>query len=85
MYWKQLGTNQSVILSTCTIVHKFIEVSDIKNVAVINIIICNKKQARQAVHRQPIFISDSEHDYILEKIERRDYIEYERKIHNDDK
>ena len=44
-----------------------------------------KKQALQAVQRQPIFISDADHDYIMDKIELRDNIEYEIKIHNDDK
>ena len=30
-------------------------------------------------------IYDSDHDYIIDAIERCDHIEYERKIHNDDK
>ena len=48
-------------------------------------IICNKKQARQDVQRQQICIYDTDHDYIIDKIERRDHIEYEKQIHNDDK
>ena len=35
--------------------------------------------------RQPICIDDAYHDYIIDEIERRDNIGYERKIHNDDK
>ena len=37
------------------------------------------------MYRQPVCIYDADHDYILDEIERRDHIEYERKIHNDDK
>ena len=59
--------------------------SAIKNVADIPGIICNKKQALEDVQIQPICISDTDHDYILDKIECRYIIEYERQIHNDDK
>ena len=38
--------------------------------------ICNKKQARQAVLRQPICISDADHDYNIYEIDHRDNIEY---------
>ena len=34
---------------------------------------------------QPIYINDTNHDYILYGIDHSDHIEYERKIHNDDK
>ena len=37
------------------------------------------------MQRQPIFIADAYHDYILNEIERWDNIEYEIQIHNDDK
>ena len=77
-YWQQHGKNKSFIISTRTIVHPCLEVSVIKNVADITRIIWNKKQARQAVQRQPIFIADADNDYILDKIEQSDYIEYER-------
>ena len=39
------------------------------------------KKALQAVQRQPICISDAGHDYILDEIEHRYHIEYERQIH----
>ena len=84
-YWQQHRTNQSVIISTRTIVHQYLEVSVIKNVTDIPRGIFNKKQPHQAVQRQPIFIDDEYHDYILYEIERRDNIEYERQVHNDDK
>ena len=83
-YWRQHRTNQNVIISTRRIVHQCLEMSIINNAADIPRIICNKKQVRQAVQRQPICIADADHDYILDKIERRDNIEYEIQIHNDD-
>ena len=36
------------------------------------------------MQRQPIYIADTDHDYGLYEIERRDHIEYERKIQNGD-
>ena len=59
--------------------------SVIKNVADITSIICNKKQSCQAVQKQLIFIADTDHDYIIDKIEHYDHIDYEIQIHNDDK
>ena len=56
-----------------------------KNIADINRSICNKKQALNTVHMQPIFIYDEYHDYIIDKINSHDNIEYKGKIHNDDK
>ena len=47
--------------------------------------VCNKKQSHQDDQRQPIFISDAYHDYILYEIEHRNHIEHEKLIHNDDK
>ena len=34
---------------------------------------------------QPICIADADHDYILNEVERRDHIDYERQIYNDNK
>ena len=56
----------------------------LNNISGITSGICDKK-ARQAVQRQPIFIADAYHGYILDEIERCDHIDYEGKIHNDDK
>ena len=37
------------------------------------------------MYRQQSCIADADHDYVLDENERRDHIEYERQIHNDDK
>ena len=69
-YWQQLGTKEGVIIAICTIVHTLLDVLKIKYFADTPIILCNKKQARKAVQIHPIFISDADHDYILDEIER---------------
>ena len=71
-----------MIVATCTIVHTFLDVSTIKDVAYTPMSLCAKKQAQKAVQRHPICISDAYHDYILYEIELWDQIEYERNLHN---
>ena len=55
-----------------------------KDVAYITRIICNKKALRYVI-RQLKCISDAYHNYIIDEIERRANIDYERQIQNDDK
>ena len=40
--------------------------------------ICLRTQAKKAISRQPICLSDYDYDYILEEIDQQDKIEYER-------
>ena len=40
----------------------------------------NNTGKKKAISRQPICLSDYEYDYILEEIDQRDKIEYEREI-----
>ena len=42
------------------------------------------KKSLQDIHRQPIFIADADHDYVLDEIEHHDHIYYESQIHNYD-
>ena len=46
--------------------------------------VCNKNQARKAVQRRPICLTDSDRDFILDEIKRRGIIEYKRKMSVDD-
>ena len=83
-YWQQDVTNQSIIISTRTIFHTCIEVSDFKECFRNPQSICNKnKNAR--LSRDNHFFSDADHDYIIDEVQSHDHIEYERQIHNDDK
>ena len=47
--------------------------------------VCTKNQACKAIQRIPICLTDSDHDFILDKIKIRDTIEYERKTGVDDR
>ena len=42
--------------------------------------ICSRTQANKAISRQPICLTDADYNYILEEIDRRDKIEFEREI-----
>ena len=46
--------------------------------------VCNRNKSCKALKRRPIFLIDSDHDFILDKIKRRDTIKYERGIRVDD-
>ena len=41
-------------------------------------IICNKIQASKSVQRNPLCLTESNHDFILDKIKFRDTNEYDR-------
>ena len=56
-------------MATRTIVHPYLDVANIKDVAYLTCSLC-KKQAQRAVQRHPIFISDKYHDYISDEIEQ---------------
>ena len=71
-YWKQLGTKERVMIEAYNIAHPCLYMSTIKYVADTPISLRNKKQARKNVKRHPMCISDADHDYILDEIERRD-------------
>ena len=40
--------------------------------------VCTRTQEKKATSKQPIFLTDSDYDYILEEIGRRDKVEFER-------
>ena len=42
--------------------------------------ICSNTQAKKSISRQPIRLTDSDYDYILEEIGCRDKIEFEREV-----
>ena len=55
----------------------------IHNLKVINLIptsICSRTQAKKSISRQTICLTDADYDNILEEIDRRDKIEFEREI-----
>ena len=77
MIFKEDENEHIVIISTCTIFHPCIDVSVLKDYAYITSNFFNKKQARQDLQRQLVFITYSYYDYILYKNK------HERHINND--
>ena len=43
--------------------------------------VCNRNQSLQALHRHPVFSTDSDHDHIIDDIVSKDKIKYERNIY----
>ena len=54
---------------THTILNICINVVAVKYVNDIPRSVCNRNQTKQVLQRQPIFLTDSDNDYILEEIE----------------
>ena len=71
-YWKQQSLQQNIIFTTRTILHPRLDVVRIKYVQDIPKTSCNKIQAKKFIQRHPICMTDSDHDYILNDIERRE-------------
>ena len=67
-------------MPTRTILHPQLEVDAITDFHLIPTSICSITQAKKAISRQPICLTDADYDYILEEIARRDKIEFEREI-----
>ena len=47
--------------------------------------VCSKNQAHKAIQGSPICLTDSDHDFILDKIKLIDTIANERKINGDER
>ena len=71
---------QDIVVPTGTIVQTCLDGIVVKYVHDLPIIICNRNQARRYLNRNIICFADSDHDYILDKIVRREKFEYERNI-----
>ena len=79
-YWNQQPKNHVITVPTCTILHPKLEVNAITDYNAIPTSICSITQAKKTISRQPICLTDADYDYILEEIDQRDKIEYEREI-----
>ena len=60
-----------------------LNISAVKDVAYIPRSICNNKRAQQALQKHPIFITEADNDYILDKIILRYQIYYKKHINID--
>ena len=71
-YWNQQPKNNFITVPTCTILHPQLEVNAVTDFHSIPRSVCTKTQANKAISRQPICLTDSECDYILEEIGRQE-------------
>ena len=79
-YWNQQSKHHVITVPTRTILHPQLEVNAITDFHAIPTSICSRTQAKKPISRQPICLTDSDYDYILEEIVRRDKIEFEREV-----
>ena len=63
-----------------TLPHPQLEVNAVTDFHEIPTSVCTRTQAKKSIPRQPICLTDSDYDYILEEIGRRDKIEFERDV-----
>ena len=63
-YWNQQPNNHVITVSTSTILHTKLEVNVITDFNAIPTSICSRTQAKKAISRQPICLSDFDYDYI---------------------
>ena len=80
-YWNQQPNHHVITLPTRTILHPQLEGDAITYFHAIPTSICSRTQAKKTISRKPICFSDFNYDYILEEIDQRDKIEFEREIY----
>ena len=71
-YWKQQPLQQTIIVPTRTILHPRLDVIIIRYVQDIPKNLCSRNQAKKAIQRHPIIMTDADYDYILDEIEHRE-------------
>ena len=82
-YWGKLPQKNNIIVSTCTIVHPCLDDMAVMEVKIPKGVF-DGAQARKAIQRCPICLTESDYYYIINKVKCRYIIEYERKMIVDD-
>ena len=62
-------------MPTSTILHPQLEVNALTDFHAITTSVCYRTQAKEAISRQPVCLTDSDYDYISEETGRYDKIE----------
>ena len=85
-YWNQQPKHHVITVPTRTILHPQLEVNAVTDFHEIPKSICTRTQAKKSISIQPICLTYSDYDYILEEIGRQDKIEFERyeEVYSDD-
>ena len=86
LYWNQQPKQNFITVPTRTILHPQLEVNAVTDFHLITTRVCTRTQAKKSISIQSICLTDSDYDYILEEISRRDKIEFERdvEVYSDD-
>ena len=63
-YWNQQPRHHVITVRTCTIIHPQLEVNAVTEFYSILTSICTRTQAKKAISRQPICLTDFDYDYI---------------------
>ena len=79
-YCNQQPNHHVITLPTRTILHPQLEGDAITDFHAIPKSIFSRTQAKKSISGQPVCLSYFDYDYILEEIDQRDKIEFEREI-----
>ena len=79
-YWNQKPQQHVITVTTRTIIHPRLEVIAVTDFNSIPTSVCTRTQAKKSISGQPIRLTDSDYNYILEEIGHQDKIEIERDV-----
>ena len=79
-YWNQQSKHHVITVPTRTILHPQLEGYAITDFHAIPTSICSRTQAKNAISRQPICLTDTDYYYILEEIGRREKLILKEKL-----
>ena len=63
-YWNQQPKHHVTTVSTRTIFHTQPEVNTVTDFHAIPTSVCTRRKAKKSISRQPIFLTDSDYDYV---------------------
>ena len=76
-YWNKHLQQHVITVPKYTILHPRLEVNAVTYFHAIPKSVCTRTQAKKAITRQPVCLTDSEYNYILEEIGCREKIGFE--------
>ena len=74
-----------IVVPAHTIIHTCLDDMVVKYVQYITRSVCNRNKSKQALQIHPVYLTEYDHDYILDEIGNIDKIEYEGNISIGDK
>ena len=80
LYWKQHSLQQTIIFPTRTILHPRLEVIIIRYVQNVPRTLFIRDELKKAIKRHPIIVTGSVYDCIIDEIEFRKKIEFEKNV-----